>query len=77
MMDRLQPLLLHATRKIIDALKNLDQRMLCLEDRDDPYPRHDATWESLNISAAQLKILADEEEERLPKTGRGFFGGGR
>jgi hypothetical protein len=53
--------------------------MLCLEDRDDPYPRHDATWESLNISAAQLKILADEEEERskLTKTGREFFGGGR
>jgi hypothetical protein len=71
MKDRLHYQLLHATCHVIDALKDLDERLKWLERADliamslmRQTARHDAVWESLNISAAQLKLLKELEEAK-------------
>lgn len=44
---------------IVDALKEIDQRLLCLEDGDDSWPRKDAVWESIDRAVKTLKDLAE------------------
>jgi hypothetical protein len=42
---------------IVDALKNINQRLLCFEYGTDRYPHQDAVWESINRGAEVLKAL--------------------
>lgn len=56
---------------VVDALENLDQRLLCLENGEDRYPRQDAVWESIELGAKTLKTLnehldSQEEPVRTP-----------